>query len=114
MARPIRKLHDAGTSYPALARGLDAAGARLLSLAALVLVASFAFSAAGAPARAGEVVITTPTVIGCDDTSLDGLDVIVDGAILFLDCEHSFASLTLRSGALVTPSPERSAQANEL
>ncbi len=54
--------------------------------------------------NAGTVMITTDTTVGCEDMSLDGMDVIVDGAILTIDCDHTFNSLMLINNGVVTHS----------
>ncbi len=56
-------------------------------------------------AGAEQVVFTEPTAIGCGDTTWDGFDVVVDGTVVSIDCEHAFASLTIRNGGLVLHTP---------
>ncbi|MCA9311584.1 MAG: hypothetical protein KDA21_10290, partial [Phycisphaerales bacterium] len=56
----------------------------------------------GTAAQAGTVVISVDTFIGCDDGSIDGMDVVVDGAMLTIDCDHTLASLTLVNNGVVT------------
>ncbi|MBD8528173.1 hypothetical protein IFO71_20685, partial [Pseudoxanthomonas sp. CAU 1598] len=66
-------------------------------LAATLLVALWA-----SPAAAETVTITTPTSIAAGDSSLDGKDVVVSGSTLTIAGQHTFASLTLSSGAILT------------
>jgi len=47
------------------------------------------------PSFAGVVVITTDTFIAENDFTLDGQEIVVRGATLTIDGEHSFASLTI-------------------
>ena len=59
----------------------------------------------GAQLRAAtppQVTITTNTTIACGDTSIDGSVLVVDGAELTINCMHSFFSIELRNGAVVT------------
>lgn len=57
------------------------------------------------PASAQEIVFSSDAQIACDDFTWEDFDVIVDGAIVAIDCAHQFASLTVRNAGLVTHTP---------
>jgi hypothetical protein len=69
----------------------------LVSLAYLLL--------ASGPTWAGTCTFTEDAYIGPDDTTCDGEDVIVNGCILTVDGTHSFNSLQIIYGGVVTHSP---------
>lgn len=54
---------------------------------------------------AEQIIFTEPTQIGCGDTTWDGFDVVVDGTVVAIDCQHAFASLTILNGGLVLHTP---------
>ena len=70
---------------------------------AFMLVALLTLGSSGALAQ--QVVFTSDTLIACEDLSYEGFDVIVDGAIVAIDCEHHFRSLVVRNGGIVTYTP---------
>src|SRR5262245_45856432 len=72
--------------------------------------AMVACAAAAAVARGQPVVLPTDRAIDAADQSLDGLDLVVQGATLTIDGVHAFRSLTIQRNAanragVVTHSP---------
>lgn len=53
---------------------------------------------------ANAVTFTTDTLIDSGDSTYDGQDIVVDGCILTVNSEHSFNSLTVTNGGIVTHS----------
>src|SRR5690554_101559 len=51
-----------------------------------------------------EVLITTSQTVDSNDTSLHNQDIVVDGATLTINGTHSFNSLQLKNGAVLTHS----------
>ena len=51
---------------------------------------------------ADTVTFTTDATIGCDDMMYEGDDIIVSGCMVTIDCAHSFASLSVINGGIVT------------
>ena len=49
---------------------------------------------------------TSDGAIGCADFSLENADIVVDGATVTIDCAHTFNSLTITGGGLVTHTAE--------
>ena len=54
------------------------------------------------PAIANAVIFTVDTTIDSTNSSYDGQDIIVSNAVLTVDGAHSFASLRLADGAMLT------------
>lgn len=52
----------------------------------------------------GQTTFSSDTNIGCSDFTYDGQDIIVDGAVLTIDCAHTFQNLTITNGGRVTRS----------
>ena len=59
-----------------------------------------------APVVASPVIFTTDTLIAPLDSTYDGQDIIVSNAVLTVDGPHSFASLRLAGGAMLTHSAD--------
>ncbi len=56
-----------------------------------------------------DVVITEPSAIATNDTSLDGCAVLVDNTVLTIDGAHHFTRLSLTNGAVMTHTASSSA-----
>jgi hypothetical protein len=74
----------------------------------LVSVILFALSSAGAPA----VVFTTPMVIGPYDFSFEGQDITISGCVVSINGPHTFASLHVIGGGVLTHLPAALGQTN--
>jgi hypothetical protein len=62
-------------------------------------------------AALGAVTINQNTLLPAGDLSLDGQEVVVDGVTLTVAGAHTFASLQLRNGAVLTHEPATGGQA---
>ena len=71
---------------------------RLLQFTALFA----ALSTCASQTSADTVTFTTDETIGCDNMMYEGDDIIVSGCIVTIDCAHSFASLSVINGGIVT------------
>ncbi len=60
------------------------------------------------------VVFTSNTTINEEDTSYDGQDIVIDGATVTIDGAHSFDSVQLIGGAVLTHDPNTATQTHEL
>jgi hypothetical protein len=72
----------------------------------LVSVILFALSSAGAPA----VVFTTPIVIGPENFIFDGQDITISSCVVTINGFHSFASLHVIAGGVLTHAPAAAGQ----
>src|SRR5262249_14344185 len=77
---------------------------KLSSVRSLILVILPLLSWITAARGASPVVITQSTTIGCEDTTYEGMDIVIKGATVVIDCEHSFGSLSLLEGGVATHS----------
>lgn len=77
---------------------------RLNPLSIFLFGLFFLFSLFQAVSPAYAITITTPTVISSLNATYDNQPLVVDGAVLTIDGTHSFSSLTLQNGAVVTQS----------
>ncbi|MFH1845345.1 MAG: hypothetical protein ABIF77_19345, partial [bacterium] len=73
---------------------------RFLLIAGVAILLSLLSTAR--PAMA--VTFTTDTLIGCNDTTYDGEDVVVDGCVVTIDCAHTFNSLAIINAGVLTHS----------
>ena len=65
-----------------------------------------------APSLLRAATFTTDTIIGVGDTTYDGQDIVVSGCTLTVNGPHSFNSLQLISGGILTHTPAANGQPN--
>ena len=75
-----------------------------------LLLAALAMTLSLTGAKA--ITFTNDTAIGAGNTAYDGQEVAVSGCTLTVDGVHSFASLVLAGGAVLTHSPAPAGETN--
>jgi hypothetical protein len=81
-----------------------------LAIQLILLGGSFCMRVSGADSNT--VVITSDTLMDCGSTNYEGKDVIVNGCTLTVNCSHSFNSLLVTNGGVVTHSAAPAGETN--